>query len=266
MSMAIAPFAVRADPIRIVSLGRITIAGAMISGVAFDEDAQRDMPQVGAFARVTSGADSAAGTSSLIAGVSPQIGEFFGLGSAGTRSETAGQPADGHASSRISTTFETSTALSYDFVAAFGSSGQQTSGTGPYHFGNWTAVLRPTRLGRDSALFSFDAYDDRFVRERGVIPPGRYDFQIGAQAVGNSTGGLAVGFSEFNFSLNLTTFDVAATPEPNSQVLVGTGMISLFGLWRRSAHRRVQRPSAPRNLAPGKKPLRFGSLPDPATR
>ena len=241
MPIAIVSSAVRADPIRIVSLGRAAIVGAMIPGVAFDEDAQRDMPQIDALARVASGADSANGTASLISGSSAQGGQFFGLGSAVARSETIAQSADAHASARFSSTFETTIALTYDFAAAFASGGQHTSGVGPYQFGNWTAVLRPSRFGRDFALFAFDAYDDQFVRERGVIPPGRYDFQIGAQSVGNSTGGLALGFADLDFSLKLMPPDVAATPEPDSAVLLGTGMISRFGLWRRSSNRRPQR-------------------------
>lgn len=250
MPIAIVSSAVRADPIRIVSLGRVAIAGAMIPGVAFDEDAQRDTNQVDALARVASGADGAAGTSSLIGGSSAQGGQLFGLGSAVARSETIAQPADAHASARFSTTFETTTALTYDFAAAFASGGQHTSGLGPYQFGNWTAVLRPSRFGRDSALFAFDAYDDQFVRERGVIPAGRYDFQIGAQSMGNSTGGLALGFADFDFSLRLMPPDVAATPEPDSAVLLGTGMISLFGLWRRSSRRVSQSRLRPREANP----------------
>jgi len=250
MSIAIVSSAVRAEPIRIVSIGRAAIAGAMIPGVAFDEDAQRDTAQIGALARVTSGADSAAGTSSLISGSSAQGGNFFGLGSAIARSETVAQPADAHASARFSTTFETATALVYDFAAAFASGGQHRSGVGPYQFGNWTAVLRPSRFGRDAALFAFDAYDDQFVRERGVIPAGRYDFQIGAQSAGNSTGGLALGFADFDFSLRLLPPGTAATPEPDSVVSLGTAMISRFGLWQRSSRRVPQARPRTRDAKP----------------
>jgi hypothetical protein len=238
----------------------------MIPGVAFDEDAQRDLPQVGAFARVASGVDSAAGTSSLLSGSSSQFGEFFGLGRALARSDTSGQSADAHASSRFSAIFETTAALNYDFVAAFGGSRQQTSGSGPCQFGNWTAMLRPLRRGSDSALFSFEAYDNRFVRERGLIPAGRYDFQIGAQSSGNGSGSVTLGLAEFDFSLSLMPSDAGATPELDSRVLVGTGVVSLFGLWRRSTLRRLQRESPPRNRPCAGKTLRFGQLQDPATR
>ena len=225
------PHAVLADPITLVNAERQV--RALIG--------QTENRQVDQDALVAQQNDGTIGAFSALSSDISNLRQLTGMTQ--VRTLTSGETFDKVplADSRYTVTFQLTSPQSYNL---FGNYGVEATVTGQGGITQPLAIAQfllatydPVRGVADSAIFNdvFSAHNSTsgVVNRSGLLDPGFYAVHFSALAEGSEGIGVSSAGTGLSFRFELQDSDLAATPEPATLTLLGTGAVGLLMSRRR---------------------------------
>jgi hypothetical protein len=228
LAALIVPTMGAADPVSIVrDLRRASVTAVVSDGRVATSDEKTESPGdlLAPTALALRNGDTASSSAILTSGLTDPAHMWGTAQSASSMSVRGVGTAIGNA--QFNVTFDLSEAAAFLFRGAFTASPLDTNGTG-VAYGLWEASLSD---GRGAPLFGRRGLGSDVMSEKGMLPSGRYTlWALAVSAAQNGPGTLA-SQAGFNFTLDLKP-EAAVTPEPASMVLLGSGLLAIFGVAR----------------------------------
>lgn len=222
------PLPTWADPITVVSTSRRILVQANAGSVTAGPVTLADVQPLTNSVTATNGAQTGTASASVIFSNEPDV--LFGVnGSVSTSHNSTTLNAGGHAESTNSIVFDLVAAQQFVLNAMFTTGLQDANNQSM-----WDVALSPLG-GASSPGFHITGSSTLDFLTSGVLQPGRYNLSLDflSNTIGIGTGGTQAGF---NFAFGLNDVGAAATPEPASILLLGTGFV---GLIRRQYRKRM---------------------------
>jgi hypothetical protein len=226
--------AASADPISIISNVRVTRARVEVSdtsGSAFDSATDQNHSPLIATASASTTLSSATSNATLTTEFGNTL-NWFGAGTANSLVSTTGTGTI-FAGSEFLATFDVLAPLDYAFNGTFDAEVSPTGGAPPNR-GVSTWGFQLARAG--DPVFSGVGTGPATRSFMGLLNPGRYDLSLATEQDAEVASRAGFGRGAFSFTFDMTPVDVAATPEPASLLLIGTGLAGVFGWRRRAGH------------------------------
>jgi hypothetical protein len=235
----IGPPIAAADPVTIM-LARFVRAGASVA--VLGDDVEDDIFNNDDGNNLTVGVpvvlapNSASGTSSLISILEPNSRHLVGrgamVGTADSPIAGDGTNASSGGSVQVEWGFRLDAPERFDFVGSFFTSFMH-NGADAEAGAQWNTLLaRITESGaRRHILFSDSAMTSDSFTHAGRLAPGSYDFVFEASVGTHAAIGSARAASSAGFTFDLSP--AAATPEPGTLALAGSGLVVIAAAMRR---------------------------------
>jgi len=223
------PLPVRADPITVVSASQSILVQAHAGPVTAGPDVATNAQPLSDSVTAASGGQTGTAEAVMILSDEPDV--LLGAGGGvNTSHDSTSLDAGGHAEATNSIDFILSVAQQFILSATFATGLQDANNRS-----SWDVAL--SSLDGSSPGFHLTGSNSINLLTDGILQPGRYRFSLDAFSDTSGTGSGRTR-AAFNFAFGLNDVGAAATPEPASMLLLGTGLVALVthrGRQKRSA-------------------------------
>jgi hypothetical protein len=229
-----APVPVYADAITLLAAARAVFAEAAVVPVNPFGTPLYNQPVLTTEMKVDTANGSSAAVASLTSVIDAGTGQFSGQGSTSLSHTSTTVASGGHTQVDYGVAFELTEPQYFVFAADVLVSGAHTSSRSLWFADLFTYPTEETSI----SSFQFWGRESGDLQASGLLLPGQYKFSFGSSSSSffAGTGGSATAFT---FNLSVMDPAVAATPEPASMVLLGTGVLGILAR-RRIRNRRNQ--------------------------